>query len=59
MRTKIIVLLAALTIALSAGTSPALAKKRDDAAAHGLATAAAAVSDLPESSAWSWGLSQS
>lgn len=57
MRTKIIVLLTALTLALSVGTSPALAKKSDEAATHGLTTAAAAASNLPEASAWSWGMS--
>lgn len=44
MRTKILVLLAALTLALSAGASPAVAKKSDEAAAFGRATAAAAAS---------------
>lgn len=59
MRTKFVIFLAALTLTLSVGTSPTLAKKSDEAAAHGLTTASTAVSDLPEASAWSWGMSQS
>lgn len=58
MRTKLIVLFAALTLALSVGTSPALAKKSDEAATHGLATAVTAASGTQESSSWSWGISK-
>ncbi len=50
MRTKIVVLFATLVFALSAGTGPALAKKRDDAAALGLGTAGTQVTDTAASS---------
>lgn len=50
MRIKLIVLFVTLVLALSAGTSPALAKKSDEAAALGLATAGTQVADTAASS---------